>query len=227
MMNNFQAALFQANLLYGIELDQYDYEEYALIAWNKIGNHRVRLYHLEANINEKDLSVELPCNCELVEAVTGRFEDFNYTFNYRYDNSLFIEQYIESRKRRSEPLYASGKYLKYEQIGNKLYFDKNYKKVHILYYGNIVDEDGLPQLTDAEVDAIATFIAYVITYKNALQQNNSQLINLASDLRQQWAIKCDQARVPEYLNQNEMNEILDAKMSWNRKVYGKSLKPIR
>jgi hypothetical protein len=37
---------------------------------------------------------------------------------------------------------------------------------------------------------------------------------------------CDQARVPEEITQNEANDILDAKSSWNRKHYNKSLKPI-
>jgi len=45
-------------------------------------------------------------------------------------------------------------------------------------------------------------------------------------LKQDWIIKCDQAKTPEYINQNQMDEILDAKTSWNRKQFNKSLKPI-
>ena len=38
---------------------------------------------------------------------------------------------------------------------------------------------------------------------------------------------CSQARIPEYLNQNEMDEILNAKSSWDRKSYNKTFKPIK
>lgn len=51
-------------------------------------------------------------------------------------------------------------------------------------------------------------------------------MTIATTLKQEWVIKCDQARTPEYINQNEMDQILDAKTNWNRKVFRKSLKPI-
>ena len=57
--------------------------------------------------------------------------------------------------------------------------------------------------------------------------NNINFINLAASLRQQWLLQCDQARTPEYLNQNEMDQILDAKSNWNRKIFNKSYKTFR
>ena len=50
---------------------------------------------------------------------------------------------------------------------------------------------------------------------------------MAQYLYQQWLKYCDSARVPLYINQNEMNEILDSKSSWNRKIYNKSYKPVK
>jgi hypothetical protein len=49
---------------------------------------------------------------------------------------------------------------------------------------------------------------------------------MAQLLKQEWLQKCDAARVPSSISMNEMNEILDAKTSWNRKIYNKSYKPI-
>ena len=43
--------------------------------------------------------------------------------------------------------------------------------------------------------------------------------------RKRWLFLLDAARVPDYISQNEMNDILDAKYSWDRKVYNKSYKP--
>ena len=56
---------------------------------------------------------------------------------------------------------------------------------------------------------------------------NRQVMEAAKMLEHEWRVKCDQARVPEYINQNEMDQILDAKSNWNRKRFSKSLKPIR
>ena len=57
--------------------------------------------------------------------------------------------------------------------------------------------------------------------------NNSNIISVANLLKQQWNVQCDQARVTDYLNQNEMDQILEAKTNWNRKIHNKSYKPIQ
>jgi hypothetical protein len=36
---------------------------------------------------------------------------------------------------------------------------------------------------------------------------------------------CDAARVPEYVSQNEIDDLLDVKSSHNKKIHGKSYKP--
>jgi len=50
---------------------------------------------------------------------------------------------------------------------------------------------------------------------------------MASILERKWRTLCSQARVPEHISQNEWNEILDAKVNWNRKIYNKSYKPLK
>jgi len=59
----------------------------------------------------------------------------------------------------------SGKFAHFERIGDKLYFDKEYGHVHILYRGQVLDAQGLPVLNDKEVNAIAAYCAYVIKYR--------------------------------------------------------------
>ena len=41
-----------------------------------------------------------------------------------------------------------------------------------------------------------------------------------------WQKQCDQARAT-YLNQNDMNNIIEVAHSWDRAAYNKSYKPIR
>lgn len=228
-MNDFNYIYTVANSLYGLELEPEQFEELGLTAWNLIGNKTVRLYNYSADISCDDLSVQLPCNCDIIEAVTYNHEDWNYSTNKTVNgdyNSQFTEQYIEARKLYQAPLYVSGKYAKYERVGDTLYFDKDYGKVNILYKGIILDEDGLPQVNEKEALAIATYIAFATKQKQGWVTNNQNIIQLAQYLYQQWLKYCDSARVPLSIDQNTMNQVLDAKSSWNRKVYNKAYKPI-
>ena len=228
-MNDFNYIYTVANSLYGLELEPEQFEELGLTAWNLIGNKTVRLYNYSANISCDDLSVQLPCNCDIIEAVTYNHEDWNYSTNKTVNgdyNSQFTEQYVEARKLYQSPLYISGKYAKYERVGDTLYFDKDYGKVNILYKGIILDEDGLPKVNEKEALAIATYIAFATKQKQGWITNNQNIIQLAQYLYQQWLKYCDSARVPLSIDQNTMNQVLDAKSSWNRKVYNKAYKPI-
>lgn len=228
-MNDFNYIYTVANSLYGLELEPEQFEELGLTAWNLIGNKTVRLYNYSADISNDDFSVQLPCNCDIIEAVTYNHEDWNYSTNKTVNgdyNSQFTEQYIEARKLYQAPLYISGKYAKYERVGDTLYFDKDYGKVNILYKGVILDEDGLPQVNEKEALAIATYIAFATKQKQGWITNNQNIIQLAQYLYQQWLKYCDSARVPLSIDQNTMNQVLDAKSSWNRKIYNKTYKPI-
>lgn len=228
-MNDFNYIYTVANSLYGLELEPEQFEELGLTAWNLIGNKTVRLYNYSADISCNNLSVQLPCNCDIIEAVTYNHEDWNYSTNKTVNgdyNSQFTEQYIEARKLYQSPLYISGKYAKYERVGDTLYFDKDYGKVNILYKGIILDEDGLPKVNEKEALAIATYIAFATKQKQGWITNNQNIIQLAQYLYQQWLKYCDSARVPLSIDQNTMNQVLDAKSSWNRKVYNKAYKPI-
>lgn len=229
-MNDFNYIYTLANQLYGLELEPINFEELALVAWNLIGNKTVRLYRYYDKVDCIDFSIKLPCNCDIIEAVTYNHEDWNYSTNKTVNgdyNSQFTEQYIESRKLYSDPLYISGKYAKYERVGDRLYFDKDYGQVAILYKGVILDDDGLPQVNDKEALAIATYLAYVTKQKQGWITNNQNLLQEAQYMQQQWLKYCDSARVPSHLSQNDMDEILQAKSSWARKSFNKSYKPIK
>ena len=225
--NNFHYAITLAQMLYEVEGDTADLEEIGLVAYNFIGNKNTRLYKTVLDVNNG--VAQLPCNCDIIEAVTYCGEDWNHTSNQKDNgdtNSAYIENYIESRKAFTDPFYISGKYVKYRRLDDKLYLDNKISKVNILYHGIELDEEGLPTINDKEAIAIADYIAYVTKYKEAIRTNNGTVLQIAQGLRQQWLFHCDAARVAEYVSQEEMNKILDVQSSWGRKVYGKSYKPI-
>ena len=229
-MDNFKSIYIQAKLLYEVDMTQEEFEEIGLIAWNKIGNRQTKLYRYRCDIDCETLTVELPCNCDEIEAVTYDFEDWKYVTNDTVNGdyqSQFIENYIEGRKLYMNPFYISGKFAIYERVNDTLYFDKDYGSVNILYKGIIVDDDGLPYINEKEKDAIACYLAYTKKFKEGLKTHNQLILQESQLLEQRWYKLCDAARVPQRINQNEMNEILDAKTSWNRKIFNKSWKYVK
>lgn len=229
----FNTAYTQTRELYGIELRPDEFESIGLIAWNQIGNKEYKLYQYEVVPTKDSLNqfyVDLPCNVDEIIGVTTNYEDYQKTtpMTLSGDNKNgWVEGYIESRKFNTNPLYTSGKFVKYREEGNRIYLSDEFNIIYIKYKGIVVDDDGLPMLNDKEVDAIAIFCAYTDTFKKGLMSKDRSSIELAQMLDQKWLIKCTQARVPDYFTDNQMDEVLNAKNSWDRKRFGKSFKPIK
>lgn len=234
-MVNFHYIDVLLDMLYGVELEDQDIEELGLIAWGQIGNKRTRLYRIRVCIDPTDNSVTLPCNAldvngdSCVELVTASWEDWERVTDKDWNgnfNSAIIETHIEAQKYYDSPWYMPGKVLKYQQVGDKLYFTHNYGMINILYKGIEADEEGLPMLSDKEANAIATYIAYTQKFKEGLITNNGDIIKAADILKFKWDKECDQARIT-YLNQNDMNSILEVAHSWDRPRYAKGFKVIK
>ena len=234
-MQNFHYVSVLLQMHYGIELEDADMEEYGLIAWEMIGNRNRKMYKYSTEIDPIDNSVSLPCNAldidgdSCVELVTSSYEDWNSVTNnkdFGDINTAFTEHYIEATKFYQGQYYLPGKVLKYEQVGNKLYFTHNYGRVNILYKGIIADEEGLPEISNKEAMAIATYIAYVIKFKEGLKTNNGDTIKLSQALENRWLKQCDQARVKQ-LSQNDIDAILEVGASWDRKRFGFGYKPLK
>ena len=229
----FQTAYTQMRQLYGLEINPDEFETLGLIAWDKIGNKQYKWYHYQTEaVQNLDGSfyVDLPCNCDIIEAVTADYEDYQKTTPTTLagnNQNGWIEGYVESRKFNTGFGYSSGKFIKYQQTGNTIQLSDKFNKINILYKGVIVDDDGLPYLDVREIDAIAAFVAQAEFFKKGLITMNSAIVQMAQLLEQKWKVMCSQARIPEYLNQNEMDEILNVATSWDRKRFGKSFKPIK
>lgn len=228
---DFHYAQVLANQLYNTDMEPEDFEELGLLAFDRIGNRRSILHNSCIKVNN-DNTITLPEKCGRIEALTYNFEDANFDsplHNYGDIDSINIENNIEQTKELTSPQYISGRYVKYIANGNTLYLkdDCRGKVLNLLYYENIVNEDDLPQITYKEALAIATYVAQVQMFKKAIATNNSGLMQMSQLLEKKLAYYIDQARIPDYVSQNEINEILDTKSSYDRKVYGKSYKPIK
>lgn len=228
---NFHYAQVLAKQRYNIEMLPEDFEELGLLTFERIGNRRTKLHKSCVKVSS-DNTIELPDSCDIIKAITYNFEDARFTspiYDYGDINSVVIENYIEQNKHLTSPDYISGRYVKYTQNGNTIYLKDNCRGevLNILYEESLLDDEGLPKITSEEALAIATDVASVELFKKGLSTNNQGLIQMSQVLEQKAARYIDQARIPESISDNEMNEILDAKTSADRKVYNKSYKPIK
>lgn len=226
-LHNFNTIYSTANALYGVDADPVELEDIALIGWELIGNKHTRLYKYISETTRRRL--KLPCNVDIIEAVTGPSFD-SRTTGSDYDGldygAQYTEAYIEHHKSNTPTIYPSGKLINYRLEGDELVFDHDYSGVCVLYHGVIVDDEGLPLITDKEMLAIATYIAYSYTYKKSLLQKDGSFMQLAATIKADWLRACTAARTSEYLNQNDMDAIAEVRTRWDRKMYGKSFKPI-
>ena len=225
---NIKTAFSLLNTLYGIDMKESDFEEIALNAWELIGTKHTELKEFTGDVIDGFLT--LPCDCVEIEAVTLPIIDANITgtlINGIDTESIAIEKYIDTRPVLVSPYYEKDKLVKYKLAGDRLQFDKDYKKLTVLYHGVIMDDDDLPLINDKEMRAIASYVAYARTYREGLMKKDGNIINLANTMKQDWLRACNAARVTHNISQNDMDSILDAKTSWNRKKHGVSFKPIK
>lgn len=225
---NLKSAYGLANDLYGITISESAFENIALNAWELIGNKHTRLYRYIGST--KDKTLELPCNAELVESVHLPINDAQLTGSdesYINTQNIATERYIDSKYLGFDGIYYQvGKFAKYKEVDGTLYFAQDYPKVMVVYHGIEADDEGLPKINDKEMRAIAAYVAYATLYKEGLTKRDGNLMQFAASIQADWLKLCNSARIPTYLNQNEMNDILDVKYRWPQKSYGKSFKPI-
>lgn len=225
-LHNFNAAYMLADSLYGITLSETEFEDIALNGWIRIGNKHTRLYRYIGDVINGQL--QLPCNVDEIESVHVPIPDAQITSNksdLTFIDSLWTEGYIDFWKINEDPYFTRGKLVKYDEGDGVLYFSRDYKNVMVVYHGIIADEDtGLPLLNDKELDAIAAYTAYVSLYKEGIRKRDGNIIKLAQDIKVDWLRLCNAARIPTHLSQNDADKILDVKVRWDRKTYGKSMK---
>ena len=228
-LSNLNAAYGLCESLYGITPDESSFEDLALEAWSRIGTKHTRLYRYIGHV--KDHMLELPCNADIIESVHVPIPDAKYigpdSHNY-WSESIWVERYIDRWHFNTDPLSQKGKLIRYDEGNGTLYFTHNYPAVMIVYHGIFADEEtGMPLVNDKELRAVAAFVAYAHIYKQAIKTMDPNRMKFAQTIKEDWLRACNAARIPEHVSQNDMDAVLDARASWNRKFYGHSFKPTK
>jgi len=231
--------------LFGIDLQEDDYVEDAYRVWRDIGNIAVATHAFEGIVGTDNVIV-LPCNCEFIEAVTtGPYrQDNEGDLVIWYDTSTNVinpnsflpdikldESYLLSPITHTQ-LHPQGVFIDYELFnkGGAKYMRFNEKyagsKLTVMYRGIIMDDDGNPCITRKESEAIAYKIALIETQLEAYKGDPLK-IKLLGMIKGQSDIKMQAAKIPEYLSQNFIDQLLAAQTRYDRKVFNSSYKTER
>ena len=228
----FYSALSLTSDLFGVEMSENQFETWGIVAYQKIGNKESLLKKVTLPVQKDNgkFYVTKPCDFSAVEMITISMEDAQFTssvIDYPGVYTQPIEEFIEGAKYDQHSLYMSGKMIHYTESGNKIYFNEPYQSINLLYKSYVYDSDNLPFISEAEMVAIATYCAYCHHYKQGLMTKDHSSVQLAQMLKKDWMKACIDARNPEYLSQNEGQEILDAMTSYDRHLYNKTQKIVR
>lgn len=98
------------------------------------------------------------------------------------------------------------------------------KEVYVLSQAPVLGDDGLPLFTMAQVEALMYQVALLYAQKQMFKGCNNLDIKFLMDRASR---KTAQARVPDYISDNEWDAILDVKTSFDRKSYNKNFKSVR
>lgn len=226
---DFRTALTDLNLFHGISVNEDDFFEIGMLAWKKIGNKRTKYYMLEKQELDANGRVELPCNVHRIEAVTVDKEwcEINNT-RFLPLSTITIPSVVKTLELPDHNLEVIGTFVNYELIQQngaefiEVAMDEG-TPINIIYKGLFVDDEGFPQLTQKESEAIAWYLLYLDLHKRKLAK---QAIDPNDMMRakMEWTRACGDARVPEYINQNVIDTVLNVMNSHNRKMYNRPFK---
>lgn len=234
---NFMAGKFLLKSLFDIIMQEEEYIEHAYRTFRKMGNIAVATHCIKEEVPDS-LTIELPCNLEFIESVTtgdtylNNTADVVYYFdgtqnirpvvNQYYYPDILNDTYLNKISLSRTDLHPVGQFVPYELIdcGRKLLLKDPMKgqNVNIIYRGQILDDEGLPCLSPKEVEAIAYYLAYITTQKNAFRKDPGALQMLPM-IKQEAELKLAAAKIPEYVNQNFWEQVLAAKTRFDRKVF--------
>jgi hypothetical protein len=239
---NFMAGKFLLKSLFGIIMQEEEYIEHAYRTFRKMGNIALATHCIKESVPD-DLTIELPCNVEFIEAVsTGDIylnngTDVVYYFdgtqnlrpvvNQYYYPDILNDTYMNKVSLSRSDLHPIGQLVPYELIdcNRKLLLKEPMRgqSVNIIYRGQILDDEGLPCLSPKEVEAIAYYLAYIMTQKGAFQRDPGA-VQLLPMIKQEADVRMAAAKIPEYVNQNFWDKVLSAKTRFDRKVFYNSYK---
>lgn len=231
--------------LFGISMNDDDFVEDSWIVYRSLGNVATANHAYNAVVDGEG-KIDLPCNCEYVDAVTqgvynvtgddlvvlyGEPTTITITTGYSFLPDVIENPSFKRHNLSKSQLHPTGQFIPYEidnSCGRKLQFENKFvgKNVSIIYRGILMDEDKNPLLTMKEAEAIAYKMAFIVTQKKAFMGDPAAVQTL-SYIKPEAERKAAAAKIPEYISQNFIDRLLSAKTRHDRKVFYSSYKTMQ
>ena len=189
--------------LFKEDVSESDVMDVAQILLPLIGNTHQLIYVYENRpVKFKDFFLlEVPCNIGIIEGITVA-TDVQSAIG---DKLVIIDKEVRVFKDLPR-YYLGGTFINYLVTEEGIKVDPQFENqtLRVMYRGDIVDEDGNPKVTDKEAIAIAYYYMYMREEARTFKGTGGQNIQFAYQRAMQ---KVQQARVPNKLTQNTMNNV--------------------
>jgi len=212
---------------YGLNMTEDDFIEEAYAVWRTMGNTAPSIKRMFVSVPE-DFVIELPEEAEFIESViiVNEPTERRY-FSSAGDSDRYSPAHrtVESSPELNQSLSSaiSGKSVNYILIGDNAIQitspDAYGRDLMIVYLSILKDEMGLPMLNDKETDAIAAEVTRRDTVLKAFKGIASAVKLLGYIVGEADRLMAA-AKVDEYINSDALDQALDIKSSYDRKVYG-------
>lgn len=235
---NIRSGIAALNTMYGMHIDEFDYLDIAVDALRSIKHFGTTEYISYITVGAGG-KVHLPCNMDSIDAVTteemGR-KAFSTRVEFEMDGIIGTDTYytMEStmtalgRHRGYRPglagAYGKG-YVSYQLEGNVIRVDDQYigNRIAFAYTGIATDLEGFPLITRKQSNALAAISARVLSVKGA-NRGDKGLASMVEYYTGVSARLIQAASIPEDITDNELDEVLNAKTSFNRKSINRPTK---
>lgn len=240
-VQNIRSGLPVLNSVYGLSMDEYDYLDMALDALRDIKNFGTAEYVCFVEVNEAGVA-NLPCNVNIIDAVTTN-KMARKVFNERMISELdvmrdhddyFLQKNImenigygiESGVRTNLIDSFGDGYISYTLLEDRKIKvgPRHYGEIiGIAYTGISTDTEGYPMITRKQANALAAITAKNILTKKAFRGDRNSLAMLEMAINNAGRLK-QAASIPEHITDNEIDTMLNAKTSFNRKTHNRPTK---
>lgn len=242
---NIRAGLSTLKTKYGLTLDEYDYLDIAVDALRDIRHFGTTSYIGMSRVGE-DGKIDIPCFADSIDAVTTRkmakkaFSDrvpiklynerfdaddfYSFTTNITaqgigtYKSSIYTD--IPGLAYRRDPGYID-----YTLEGRHIFVDKSKEgqSIGIAFTGFSVDIEGFSLITRKQANALAAISAKYIALRGAARGNKG-LIGLLELYTAEAGRLKQAASIAETISDNEIDDLLNAKTTFNRKAVNRPTK---
>lgn len=222
--------------LFGEELDFYDMLELSPLVLKKTGTMAVKAFMFRGRV--KDFRLELPCNVYAIKYVCTSRPKSWYDRFIAGEESILVNydvKHLNADPTYQEPVatvyevnrnvfsHALGDLIDFENEGNKcLHFNHKELDVDVLYVYTPMDQDGYPRIPEKTLEAIAHYCWYVKVRQDFYKgRATGDMLRLAQDEKD---VAISQGRTPDFLSDNERDDILNVLTSSNKKQHNRQFR---